>query len=67
MNLDFDNVPVVRNGLAAPGTTREELAEVLRKRSFQVRLCVGPGPGRFVLWTCDLTHDYVKINADYHT
>lgn len=67
VNLDFDNVPVVRNGLAAPGTTREELAEVLRKRSFQVRLCVGPGPGRFVLWTCDLTHDYVKINADYHT
>ncbi len=67
VDLDFDGLPVVRSGLAAPGSSPERLAEVLRKRSFQVSLSVGSGPGRFVLWTCDLSHDYVKINADYHT
>ena len=67
VDLDFDGQPVVRSGLAAPGSSPEKLAEVLRKRSFQVSLSVGTGPGHFVLWTCDLSHDYVKINADYHT
>ncbi len=67
VDLDFDDVPVVRSGLAAPGSSEAQMAAVLKKRSFQVRLCVGAGPGRCVLWTCDLTHDYVKINADYHT
>ncbi|MCQ2396492.1 MAG: bifunctional glutamate N-acetyltransferase/amino-acid acetyltransferase ArgJ [Lentisphaeria bacterium] len=67
VDLDFDDVPIVRSGLAAPGTTDEEMAAVLKNRSFRVKLCIGQGPGRFVLWTCDLTHDYVKINADYHT
>ena len=66
VDLDYDDVPVVRSGLAA-GTPEEAQAAVLKKSEFRIRLHLGNGNGSFVLWTCDLTHDYVKINADYHT
>ena len=67
VDLDFDDVPVVRNGLVAENADEEAQSVVLKKRSFQVNLEVGSGPGRFVLWTCDLSHEYVNINADYRT
>jgi glutamate N-acetyltransferase / amino-acid N-acetyltransferase len=67
VDLYFDDRPVVLSGLSAKKCTEAELAAVLKKRSFQVRLSVGQGPGQFQIWTCDLSHDYVKINADYHT
>ena len=67
VNLDFDDVPVVRNGLAVENADEAAQSAVLKKRSFQVNLQVGSGPGRFVLWTCDLSHEYVNINADYRT
>ena len=67
VNLDFDDVPVVRNGLAVENADEAAQSAVLRMRSFQVNLQVGSSPGRFVLWTCDLSHEYVNINADYRT
>lgn len=36
-------------------------------KEMTVDLCVGKGSGRTKYWTCDLTHEYVTINADYHT
>ena len=67
VNLDFDDIPVVRNGLAVENADEGAQTAVLKKRSFQVNLQVGSGPGRFTLWTCDLSHEYVNINADYRT
>ncbi|MBP5299808.1 MAG: bifunctional glutamate N-acetyltransferase/amino-acid acetyltransferase ArgJ, partial [Victivallales bacterium] len=67
VDLDFDDVPVVRNGLAVENASEEAQSAVLKKRSFQVNLKVGPGPGHFTIWTCDLSHEYVNINADYRT
>ena len=67
VDLDFDDVPVVRNGLAVENASEEAQSAVLKKRSFQVNLKVGSGPGHFTIWTCDLSHEYVNINADYRT
>ena len=67
VDLDFDDVPVVRNGLAVSERSEEAQTAVLKQRSFQVNLKVGNGPGHFTLWTCDLSHEYVNINADYRT
>lgn len=36
-------------------------------RNVLIELVVGQGSGNFRFWTCDLTHEYVSINADYHT
>lgn len=57
--------------LVAQGTPtdyREEAAAAIFARpEFEVWLAVGDGPGTAVVWTCDLSHAYVTINADYRT
>jgi len=66
VQLDYEDVPVVRNGMDA-GTPEEKLAELLHQREMSIHLDLGSGTGKFTLWTCDLTYEYVKINAEYHT
>jgi len=66
VSLDYDEFPVVRNGMDA-GTPEKELAEVLKRPEFSVRLDLGEGPGSHCVWTGDISYEYVKINADYHT
>lgn len=66
VNLYYEGIPIVRNGQDA-GVPEEEQADALRKREFTIVIDLGAGDGEFTIWTCDLTYDYVKINADYHT
>jgi len=40
---------------------------IFAEPEFQISLSLGSGSGQATVWTCDLTHDYVTINADYHT
>ena len=42
-------------------------AKMKQHRDVLVELCVGSGDATARFWTCDLTHEYVTINADYHT
>jgi glutamate N-acetyltransferase/amino-acid N-acetyltransferase len=42
-------------------------AYLKKHRDIHVRLRFGPGSGRCIFWTCDLTYDYIKINAEYTT
>ena len=44
-----------------------EAAAVLAPDEIKILISLGDGEGRAVAWGCDLTYDYVKINADYHT
>lgn len=57
--------------LVAQGTPTDyqeaDAAYVFAQAEFQVKLQVGMGMGTAVVWTCDLSHDYVSINADYRT
>jgi glutamate N-acetyltransferase/amino-acid N-acetyltransferase len=66
VSLDFDDMPSVRNGVDA-GTPEKDLAEVMAKSEFTIHLDLGEGNGKFIVWTCDISHEYVTINADYHT
>ena len=66
VSLDYGDVPVVRNGMDA-GTPESEQVEAIDRREFRIDLDLGVGQGAFTVWTCDLTYEYVKINADYHT
>lgn len=66
VSLDYDEFPVVRNGIDA-GTPEEQLAEVLKRPEVSVKLNLGEGPASFSMWTGDISYEYVKINADYHT
>lgn len=41
--------------------------EIIQDESVYVTLDCGAGPGSAIVWTCDLSHEYVSINADYRT
>lgn len=66
VSLDYDDKPVVRNGMDA-GTPEAELAQLMKKPEFTVRINLNSGSSSWTVWTCDISYDYVKINADYHT
>lgn len=57
--------------LVAQGTPTDyqeaDAAHVFAQPEFQIKLQVGMGLGTAVVWTCDLSHEYVSINADYRT
>lgn len=57
---------IVRNG--TPAAYDEAVAAAIFARpEFDVQVDLGRGPGEALMWTTDLTHDYVSINADYRT
>ncbi len=66
VSLRYQDIVVVRNGLDA-GETEEDLAKLMKADEFRIELDLGLGTGEFTIWTCDLSYDYVKVNADYHT
>ena len=66
VSLDYDDKPVVRGGMDA-GTPEAVLSELMKTGSFTVHIDLGAGVASDVMWTSDITYDYVKINADYHT
>lgn len=67
MDLWYEDVHLVRSGCPVGGQAEEAAKEVAARREFTVRLDLGMGPGEFVMHTCDLSHEYVTINASYKT
>ncbi len=65
-NIYYDETPVVRNGGDA-GTPEADLLDVVKKREFVITCDFGEGRGEYWVWSSDLSHEYVTINADYHT
>ncbi|MBX5465389.1 MAG: bifunctional ornithine acetyltransferase/N-acetylglutamate synthase, partial [Clostridia bacterium] len=64
--LRIGGVPVYLRG--KPLWEREqEAAEAMRRPEVRIELFLGDGPGRATAWGCDLSADYVRINAAYRT
>lgn len=65
-NMAIPKLQVVSNG--TPTDYEEaEAAMIFQQDDIVVTLSVGSGGGKSMVWTCDLSHDYVSINADYRT
>ena len=52
---------------ACRGLRRGVVASYMKNPEITIRVDAGVGKGRATVWTCDLTHDYVSINADYRS
>jgi glutamate N-acetyltransferase/amino-acid N-acetyltransferase len=65
--LSFDDVPMVSGGVFVGGDAEERGTEVLRKSEFSVTVDLRLGVGSATVYTSDLSHEYVSINADYRT
>ncbi len=63
----LDDVLIVERGGRASGYTEEAGAAVVSQAEFTVRVNLGRGHASEQVWTCDLSHEYVTINADYRS
>ncbi len=67
VDLWLDDVHVVTNGARNPSYLEEDGARVMRQSDITVGVRLNRGTARTTVWTCDLSTDYVKINADYRS
>lgn len=67
VEIYLDDVCLVRQGGIDPHYTEARGAKVMAQTDITVRVVLGRGNAQTTLWTCDLSHDYVSINADYRT
>jgi glutamate N-acetyltransferase/amino-acid N-acetyltransferase len=65
--LSLCGVPVFKNGFAISGGVPAGLTAKLEKKEIEISADLGAGVGRAVVWTCDMSYDYVRINAEYTT
>ncbi|MEF3168366.1 MAG: bifunctional glutamate N-acetyltransferase/amino-acid acetyltransferase ArgJ [Deltaproteobacteria bacterium] len=67
ISLSIEDIPIVSQGIGL-GDGQEALAKAaMAKRAFTVKIDLGLGAGSAQVVTCDLSADYVRINADYRT
>ena len=66
VDIYYDDMIVVRQGGDA-GTPEADLARILKNREFTVKVHMNQGQGEYWVWTSDVSYEYVKINAEYHT
>ena len=58
---------VAQAGSRVPGYDEGPIAAHMKGEEIEIGVDVGVGDGRATVWTCDLTHGYISINADYRT
>jgi len=67
LSLRFDDVTMARNGVFAGEDAEARGTEVLKQKEFTVSVDLGIGSGTATVYTSDLTHEYISINADYRS
>ncbi|HEX5767693.1 MAG TPA: bifunctional ornithine acetyltransferase/N-acetylglutamate synthase, partial [Burkholderiales bacterium] len=67
LELYLDEVMVATGNGRHPAYREEQGVAALKKPEFTVRAVLNRGSAQATVWTCDLSYDYVKINAEYRT
>jgi glutamate N-acetyltransferase / amino-acid N-acetyltransferase len=65
--IRYGDILVAENGERASTYDEHTVAEYMLGREIAISVHIGIGQGRATVWTCDLTHGYVSINADYRS
>lgn len=67
LSIGFGGVWCAREGLPLADYDEAPVAAHLKGREVSIEVDLGLGEGRATVWTCDLTHGYISINADYRS
>ena len=67
VTIDLGDVRLVENGGRAEGYTEAQGSHVMQQEEIVIRIGLGRGEESATVWTTDLSHDYVSINADYRS
>jgi glutamate N-acetyltransferase/amino-acid N-acetyltransferase len=67
LTIRFGDILVAENGWVAPDYDEDQAAAYMTAAELRIAVDLGLGVGNAVVWTCDLTHRYIEINADYRS
>lgn len=67
LTIRFGNVLVAENGWISPSYREEDGVAHMKQDDIHINVDLGMGAGQSTVWTCDLTHGYISINADYRS
>ncbi|HZY18947.1 MAG TPA: bifunctional glutamate N-acetyltransferase/amino-acid acetyltransferase ArgJ [Ramlibacter sp.] len=67
IDLWLDDVHVARSGGRNPAYREEDGQRVMKQQEITIRVGLGRGEAADTVWTCDFSHEYVSINADYRS
>jgi glutamate N-acetyltransferase/amino-acid N-acetyltransferase len=67
INITLDDLPIVQNGIEILRAWEEEARKILRQKEFCVTINLNLGKAESVMWTSDLSVDYVQFNSQYLT
>ena len=67
VNLQFGDVPMVRNGQGLGRVAEQKLTKVFQAKEFTILVDLAQGKAGAHMWTTDLSYEYVRINASYRS
>ncbi len=67
LSIRFGDSTVAENGWRAPNYSEDEAAAYMKNEELVIGVDLGIGSGASTVWTCDLTYEYIRINADYRS
>lgn len=67
LSIRFGDIVVAENGWVSPGYSEDAGASYMKNAELVIGVDLGLGSGTATAWTCDLTHGYITINADYRS
>lgn len=65
MSIAIGGIVIVKDGQLNPDYVESEVTKHMKGQNISIEAYVGVAKGNATVWTCDLTHEYISINADY--
>ncbi|MEX0317724.1 MAG: bifunctional glutamate N-acetyltransferase/amino-acid acetyltransferase ArgJ [Ruegeria sp.] len=67
LSISFGDIRVAEKGWVSPDYREDKAAAYMKQQELVIAVDLGLGDGQSTVWTCDLTHGYIEINADYRS
>ena len=67
ISIRFGDILVAEEGWVSPDYREDQGAAYMKREEIEISVDLGIGDGAATIWTCDLTHQYISINADYRS
>ena len=67
LSIWFGDIRVAHEGWVDPEYSETAASAYMKRQELAIHVDLGLGGGTAVVWTCDLTHGYIDINADYRS
>lgn len=67
LSIKFGDITVAEDGIVSPGYSEEDASRYMTNDEIVIAVDLALGDASYTAWTCDLTHGYISINADYRS